>query len=213
MPSPFAVQRKSRVFPEMADPKGRGRKNTILLHPERKTIIKQIILGENNLPGGMTKAAISKRLGLHPDTLVRFRKEHIDEEMVRAVLADVRLSKIEGDTAILNEDRLDVGRTYESLAARVEKLISKAEENEDDAFALSAMENLRKILRDIATMHGKMATNLTVSVNLSQSPEWETLKRILQQVCMEVPAAREPLLRLMRQNVLSITKEDAGVGI
>lgn len=193
--------------------KGSGRKNTILMHPERKTIIKQIILGENSLPGGMTKTAIAKRLGLHPDTVNRFSKEQITEEMTRAVLAEVRLSKIEGDTAILNEDRLDVGRTYESLAARVEKLITKAEENEDDAFALSAMENLRKILRDIATMHGRMSTNLTVSVNLSQSPEWVTLKGVLMQVCDEVPAAREPLLRLMRQNVLSVTKEDAGIGI
>ncbi|MCU0826937.1 MAG: hypothetical protein MUE52_05915 [Tabrizicola sp.] len=197
----------------MADPQGRGRKNTILLHPERKSIIKQIILGENNLPGGMAKTQIAKRLGLHIDTLVRFRRDHITEEMVRAVLAEVRLSKIEGDTATLNEDRLDVGNTYESLARRVEKLITKAEQNEDDAFALSAMEGLRRILRDIATTHGKMATNLTVSVTLAQSPEWETLKRVLQEVCDEVPAAREPLLRRMRQHVLSVTKEEGGVGI
>lgn len=191
----------------MADPQGRGRKNTILLHPERKTIIKQIILGENNLPGGMAKTQIAKRLGLHIDTLVRFRRDHITEEMVRAVLAEVRLSKIEGDTAVLNEDRLDVARTYESLAKRVEALITKAEQTEDDSFALAAMEGLRKVLRDIATMHGKMATNLTVSVTLSQSPEWETLKRILQEVCAEVPAAREPLLRHMRLRRLSITQE------
>jgi hypothetical protein len=197
----------------MADPQGRGRKNTILLHPERKTIIKQIILGEKNLPGGMPKTQIAKRLGLHIDTLVRFRRDHITEEMVRAVLAEVRLSKIEGDAAVLNEDRLDVGNTYESLARRVEKLITKAEQNEDDAFALSAMEGLRRILRDIATMHGKMATNLTVSVTLAQSPEWETLKRVLQEVCDEVPAARKPLLRRMRQHVLSVTKEEGGVGI
>lgn len=200
----------------MADAKpkpGGGRKNTILMHPERKTIIKQIILGENNLPGGMPKTQIAKRLGLHLDTIVRFRKDHITEEMVRAVLADVRLSKIEGDTAVLNEDRLDVARTYETLAKRVEALITKAEASEDNGFALSAMEGLRKVLRDIATMQGKLATNLTVSVTLSQAPEWVTLRRILQEVCMEVPAAREPLLRKMRQHVLSVTKEDGGVGI
>lgn len=198
----------------MADGRrGGGRKNTILMHPERKTIIKQIILGENNLPGGMTKAQVAKRLGMHPDSIVRFRKDHITEEMVRAVLAEVRLSKIEGDTAVLNEDRMDVSRTYETLAKRVEALISKAEANEDDGFALAAMEGLRKVLRDIATMQGKLATNLTVSVTLSQAPEWVTLRRILQEVCAEVPAAREPLLRKMRQHVLSVTKEDGGVGI
>lgn len=184
-----------------------GRKNTIMMHPERKTIIKQIILGEQGLAGGMSKVQVAKRLGMHPDSIVRFRKEHITEEMVRAVLAEVRLSKIEGDTAILNEDRMDVSRTYESLARRVEKLLSKAEENEDDGFSLSAAEGLRRILRDIATMHGKMATALTVEVKLSESPEWVALKRIIQEVCEEVPEAREPFLRKMRREALSITRE------
>ena len=191
----------------MADPKGRGRKNTILMHPERKTIIKQIILGENNLPGGMPKTQIAKRIGVCLETVVRFRKDHITEEMVRAVLADARLSKIEVDTAVLNEDRMDIARTYETLAKRVEALITKAEQNEDDGFALSAMEGLRRVLRDIATMQGKLAQHLTVSVTLSQSPEWVTLRRILEEVCDEVPTAREPLLRKMRQHVLSVTRE------
>ncbi|TDL78117.1 hypothetical protein E2L08_12520 [Palleronia sediminis] len=187
--------------------KGPGRKNTILMHPERKTIIKQIILGEQGLPGGMSKAQVAKRLGMHPDSIVRFRKEHITEEMVRATLAEVRISKIEGDTAVLNEDRMDVARTYESLAKRVEKIIARAEENEDDGFTLSAAEGLRRILRDIATMHGKMATSLTVEVKLSESAEWVTLKRIIREVCDEVPEAREPFLRKMRREALSITRE------
>lgn len=98
--------------------------------------------------------------------------------------------------------------TYESLAKRVERLITKAEQTEDDSFALSAMEGLRKVLRDIATMQGKLATNLTVNVSLAESKEWVTLRTILQEVCDEIPAAREPLLRRMRHHVLSVTKED-----
>mgnify|MGYP001827278638 CR=1 FL=1 len=72
------------------------------------------------------------------------------------------------------------------------------------------MEGLRKVLRDIATMHGKMATSLSVEVTLSESPEWVTLKRIISEVCDEVPAAREPFLRRMRHEVLSVTKEEGG---
>ena len=192
----------------MAGNKGSGRPNTINTHPEKKTIIKQIILGEHGLPGGMSKAQVAKRVGMHPDSVSRYRKEHITEEMVRAILADARVEKVEADTDVLNEERMDVARTYESLARRVEKLITKAEENEDDAFALAAMDGLRKVLRDIATMHGKMAQNLTVNVTLAESKEWVTLRTILQEVCDEVPAAREPLLRHMRHHVLSVTKEE-----
>mgnify|MGYP001094330906 CR=1 FL=1 len=72
------------------------------------------------------------------------------------------------------------------------------------------MEGLRKILRDIATMHGKMSQELTVTQSLATSPEWVTLKAILNAVCVEVPAAREPLLRHMRHHVLSITKDEGG---
>ncbi|MDC0739397.1 hypothetical protein N6L24_14000 [Cognatishimia sp. SS12] len=192
----------------MAGNKGSGRPNTINIHPEKKTIIKQIVLGEHGMPGGMSKAAVARRIGLSPETITRYRKDHITEEMVRAILADARIEKVEADTEILNDERMDVARTYESLARRVERLITKAEENEDDGFALAAMEGLRKVLRDIATMHGKMATDLSVSVTLSESPEWVTLKQIIRDVCDEVPDAREPFLRRMRHHVLSVSQEN-----
>ncbi|QPM89116.1 helix-turn-helix domain-containing protein [Pseudooceanicola algae] len=194
----------------MAGNKGSGRPSVINTHPEKKTIIRQIVLGEHDMAGGMSKAQIAKRIGIHPDSVSRYRKEQITEEMVRTILADARREKLNDDTGLLNEERLDVAQSYETLARRVEKLIRKAEQTEDDGFALSAMEGLRKVLRDIATMHGKMATQLSVEVKLAESPEWVTLKRILREVCEEVPSAREPLLRRMRHELLSVTKEDGG---
>lgn len=186
---------------------GTGRPNTIEIHPEKNAIKRWVILGEHGLPGGKTKVEIGKRIGISAETVRRWRVQYISEADERAILANERISKIEGDTAVLNEERLDVARTYDSLAKRVERLITKAEENEDDGFALSAMEGLRRVLRDIAQMQGKLATALTVEVKLSESPEWVLLREILQEVCREVPAAREPLLRHMRRQRLSITQE------
>jgi len=70
------------------------------------------------------------------------------------------------------------------------------------------MEGLRRVLRDIAQLQGKLAQNLTVNVSLAESKEWVTLRNILNEVCDEIPAAREPLLRRMRHHVLSVSKED-----
>lgn len=193
----------------MAGNKGSGRPNTINTHPEKKTIIKQIVLGEHGLPGGMPKAQVAKRLGMHADSVSRYRKEHITEEMVRSTLAGARTAPVDEATQVLNDERMDVARTYDSLARRVEKLITKAEEAGDDGFALAAMEGLRKVLRDIATMHGKMATNLTVTQSLAESPEWVTMKSILRAVCDEVPEAQPVLLKQMRHHVLSVTKEES----
>jgi len=187
--------------------KNSGRRAVIDMRPDKQEIIKDIVLGRRTL------TEIAKRIGVDLTTIQRYRDGKITEEMRRAIMAEQRIRQVEAETEIVNEDRMDVANTYEALARRVEKLITKAEANADDAFALAAMEGLRKVLRDIATMQGKLATALTVNVTLAEAKEWVTLRRILQEVCDEVPAAREPLLRRMRHHVLSVTKEDEGVGI
>lgn len=193
----------------MAGNKGSGRRAVIDMRPDKNEIVKMIIKRELKTPDSIPYGDIAKRIGVDFSTVQRYREEKITEEMRRKVMADLRVEDVESDTAILNDERMDVGRTYDSLARRVEKLITKAEDNEDDGFALAAMEGLRKILRDIATMHGKMSQDLTVTQSLAASPEWVTLKAVLQAVCDEVPEAREPLLRHMRHHVLSVTKEGA----
>jgi len=178
-----------------------GRRAIIDMRADKNEIIKDIVLERRSL------AEIARRLGVDYTTVQRYRDDKITEEMRREIMAENRIAAIEADNEVINQDRMDIAMTYESLAKRVERLITKAEQTEDDSFALAAMEGLRKVLRDIATMQGKLATNLTVNVSLAESKEWVTLRTILQEVCEEIPAAREPLLRRMRHHVLSVTKE------
>lgn len=182
--------------------KNSGRRAVIDMRPDKQEIIKDIVLDRRPL------VEIARRIGVDYTTVARYRDDKITEEMRRSIIAETRVASIEADSEVINQDRMDVAMTYESLAMRVERLIIKAEQSEDDSFALAAMEGLRKVLRDIATMQGKLATNLTVNVSLAESKEWVTLRRILNEVCDEVPEAREPLLRRMRHHVLSVTKED-----
>ena len=163
----------------------------------QQKIKEDIILGRRSM------FEVAKQVGIADTSVARWMRKVSEEERLR-IVAKNRVDGLEGDAAIVNQDRMDVANTYESLARRVEKLISKAEENEDDAFALAAMEGLRKVLKDIATMQGKLATQVNVQVTLSQSPEWITMREILREVCDEVPEAREPLLRRMRKRILSL---------
>lgn len=181
-----------------------GGRAIIDMRPDKNEIIKDIVLERRPL------AEIARRLGVDYSTVQRYRDDKITEEMRRSILAESRIDTIKADTEVINQDRMDVAMTYESLAKRVERLITKAEATNDDSFALAAMEGLRKVLRDIATMQGKLATNLTVNVSLAESKEWVTLRRILNEVVEEVPEAREPLLRRMRHEVLSVTREEGG---
>ena len=181
--------------------KNSGRRAIIDMRADRNEIIKDIVLERRSL------TEIAKRLGVDFSTVQRYRDDKITEEMRRSILAEVRIEGIKSVTEVINQDRMDIAVIYETLAKRVERLITKAEQNEDDSFALAAMEGLRRILRDIAQVQGKLATNLTVNVSLAESKEWVTLRQILQEVCDEIPAVREPLLRRMRHHVLSVTKE------
>ncbi|MBV1897716.1 MAG: hypothetical protein KUG70_14740 [Rhodobacteraceae bacterium] len=182
--------------------KNSGRRSTLEMRPDKGEIIKDLVLGRRTI------GDIAKRCGVHPMTVRRFREDKITEEMRRSIMAQHRIEGVEADTDIINHDRLDISNTYESLAKRVEKLITKAEANDDDAFALTAMEGLRKVLRDIAQMQGKLATALTVQISLSESKEWVTLREILEELCNELPEAKPILLQKMRHHVLSVTKED-----
>jgi AcrR family transcriptional regulator len=183
--------------------KNSGRRSVISQRSDVGEIEKDLVLKRR------TVVEIAKRCGISTTSVKRHRNK-ITEERRREIMAEARIGTVEGHTAVINEDRMDVSRTYDSLARRVEKLITKAEASDDDAFALAAMEGLRKVLRDIATMQGKLAQSLTVNISLSESKEWVTLRQILNEVIEEVPNAREPLLRKMRHHVLSVTKEDGG---
>ena len=186
--------------------KNSGRRSIIDMRADKASIEREIVLGSRPL------IEIAKRIGISYESVARHR-DKITEERRRAILAEARVSEVEQNTGIINQDRMDISVTYESLAKRVEMMITKAEQNDDDGFALAAMEGLRRVLRDIATMQGKLATALTVNVTLSQSKEWVVLRTILQEVIDEVPEAREPLLRRMRHHVLSVTQEDGGSGL
>lgn len=183
--------------------KNSGRRSVIEMRPDKNEIERDIVLDRRSL------ADIGRRIGVHPDTVRRYGNQ-IPEERRRAIMAQARISEVEGHTEIINQDRMDISNTYESLAKRVEKLITKAEENGDDAFALSAMEGLRKVLRDIAMMQGKLATALTVNVTLAESAEWVTLRTILEVVFLENPEAKRRFLELARHHVLSVSKEPGG---
>ncbi len=187
--------------------KNSGATHTISLRPDKDEIVRDVILGKR------TKLEIAALCGIHESNVTRYFKKHVTEEMRREIIAEDRMTRVKKATGVLNEERLDIAKTYDSLARRVERILTEAEETEQPALALAAVDGLRRVLKDIATMNGQMAQELTVNVSLAQAPEWVTLRRILGQVIDEVPAAREPLLRHMRHQALSITKETEGVGL
>jgi len=147
---------------------------------------------------------IAKKYGLHTDAVHRHSKNHLSEEQRREIAVDLKRERAQAVATELNDERLDVASTYDALARRVERLISKAEEAGDDSLALASMEGLRRVLRDVAMMQGKLAQQLTVQVSLMESREWIELRVILEGIFREHPAAGAAFLEQARRRRLSI---------
>lgn len=181
---------------------GPGRPSQIKTHPKVDSIERDIVLRRGS------RVAIAKRYGVSRDAVERHWVTHLkdDEEKKRKIVLEAQIDEHEQTATALNEDRLDISKTYEALARRVERLISKAEENDDHGLALASMEGLRKVLRDIAQLHGKLAQTLRVEVSVMDSPEWIELRDILEQTFIEHPQAKQRFLQIAGQHRLSIAR-------
>lgn len=166
-------------------------------HPKRDALDRDIVRG-------MAARAVARKYGLHEDSILRHSKNHLPEEQRREIAVDLRRERAQEVATELNDERLDIANTYEALARRVERLITKAEQEGNDGLALASMEGLRKVLHDIATMQGKLAQQLTVQVSLMESREWIELRAILEPIFREHPAAGQMFLEQARRRRLSI---------
>jgi hypothetical protein len=149
-------------------------------------------------------AGIARKYGLQNDAVHRHARNHLTEEQRREIAVDLKRERAQAVATELNDERLDVGNAYEALARRVERLITKAEQEGNDGLALASMEGLRKVLHDCATMQGKLAQQLTVQVSLLESREWIEARTILETIFREHPAAGKMFLDLARRHRLSI---------
>jgi hypothetical protein len=166
-------------------------------HPKRADLDRALVRGDKI-------AGIARKYGIQNDAVHRHSRTHLTEEQRREIAVDLKRERAQAVATELNDERLDVGNAYEALARRVERLITKAEQEGNDGLALASMEGLRKVLHDCATMQGKLAQQLTVQVSLLESREWIEARTILETIFREHPAAGQMFLDLARRRRLSI---------
>lgn len=184
-----------------------GGKSKLETHPDRAVIESDWVLKRRKLQ------EIAADVGMHESSVSRFFKTNLTEERRREIIAEDRIARAEKINGMLSDERLDVARTYETLAKRVDRIVTRAEENEDDAFALAGLESLRKVLKDIASMQKLLSDNLTVTVALTDAPEWLRIRAVFRELVDVYPEIRPTLLRLLNEEKLSITEGDSSAGI
>jgi hypothetical protein len=169
-------------------------------HPRSAELDRDVVRGDK-------LAGIARKYGIKSDGVHRHVRNHLTEERRREIAVEIKRDRAQAVATELNDERLDIANTYEALARRVERLITKAEEADNDTLALASMEGLRKVLHDIATMQGKLAQQLTVQVSLMESREWIELRAILEGIFREHPSAGAAFLEQARRRRLSINAQ------
>ena len=187
--------------------KHQGGETNLHAHPKRDEVVRGLILKQIN------QREACEIWGDNQATVSRYLKNHVSEEERLQIIANDRYERADQAAHAIAGEKMDVAATYNTLAKRVDRIVTRAEANEDDAFALAGLESLRKVLRDIAQMHKLLSDNVSVTVALTDAPEWLRVRAIFRELTDTHPEIRPTLLRLLNEEKLSITKGDPSAGL
>ena len=99
----------------------------------------------------------------------------------------------------LNSERIEVDTGLRRIVREIDALLQRAKSNGDDPMALMSLREMRATLMDLAKLHGSLKQELTVQVNLNESPQFLTLREMILRVLERHPDARSDFLTEMRR--------------
>lgn len=169
-----------------------GRRCTVCAHPFRAKVDRFLLTKE------MSHRALADKYDLGSDALHRHFKSHVTEEQKRQILLDV---KREADQAVadeLNGEAVEIKGGLARIVRELEAILNRAKARGDDPLALVSLKELRGTLLDLAKIYGSLKSELTVTVNLNESPQWLQLRDILLDVFARHPQAKHDFIEHAR---------------
>ena len=151
---------------------------------------------------------IAEKYGISYDAVWRHAdklKKH-NPGRIRELIAEEQSNALRAEVMQHKDQVLDVAAAFNRLAGRVEKILDKAEEAEQPGMELAAAESLRRVLKDIATLQGKMAQTFNVNIAITDQKEWLELRELLAVVFDRHDDAKQTFMALAAKRGLSVAK-------
>ena len=168
-------------------------RNGVEKHAKRREIERQIVSGKSH-------REIGEAFGLSLDTIWRHcEKMKNNRELWEEVVLEVREAQQAKLAGLGRDDAIDIAAAYNKLAERVGKMLDQAERDDQPGLALAAADNLRKTLKDIATLQGKFAKSFNINISLAEQREWAQLRDILDHTFRRHPEAGKTFLTEVRK--------------
>ena len=173
-------------------PAGQGRRPVLMMRPDVGEIVVDIVLERRTLTD------IAKRCGMDYTSVARFRDTYVTEDVRRVVMVQDRLAAKQFEADVLNEDKVEIDGDLRWVIQKLKALLQDAEGDEDRILQLGSLREIRQSLLALAELQGKLNKELTVHLNLSESPQFITLREIILRVLDRHPEAKADFLDEMR---------------
>jgi ubiquinone biosynthesis protein UbiJ len=116
----------------------------------------------------------------------------------RVVMVQDKLAAKQFEAGVLNEDRVEIDGDLRWVIQKLKALLQDAEGDEDRLLQLGSLREIRQSLLALAELQGKLNKELTVHLNLNESPQFLTLREIILRVLDRHPEAKADFLDEMR---------------
>lgn len=193
--------RVKRVLPK--DP-SKSRKNTIRLRPDVGEIVCDVVLGRRSV------AEVSRRTGMHRDSLDRFFKKFVTDDIKKMILADQSTHDEMDEKINAGQDSIQKGLNsiideQKDLYRLLKEKLGEDRDIEDLIPALAQLlrdqgQSYERLLKSYTAL--KERTTITLSIN--ESPDWQALQDVLYLVFEHHPAAFEMFRSLVQERRLRI---------
>ena len=157
-----------------------GRPCTVCESKQRPAVDEALVTGQLSLN------AIGRKYRLGPDSLSHHRRVHISPALARVVAA-------KAEEAVLSGAVESVLARAESLASRIEMMLTTVEAAGQSSAFLAASRELRSTLELIGRLTGELDERPTTVINLASSAEWVALRGTIFKKLEPYPEARAAL--------------------
>jgi hypothetical protein len=175
----------------MKDPPRHGRKCSACHHPKLADLNREVVRGT-------PLNAVARQFGLSQSAVHRHARSHVSEKLRREIAVELTKGTAQAVADDLNGEAVEIKGGLARIVRELEAILNRAKGRGDDPLALVSLKELRATLLDLAQVYGSLKSELTVNVNLNDSPQWLQLRDVLLDVFERHPQAKQDFIERAR---------------
>ena len=189
------MERIKRALPKEA---GGGRRSTIRMRSDVAEVVVDCVLMRRPF------LEIAKRCAVDIETLVRFRKKFVTEEVKRIVLVEDQKAEANAIDTALNEGQDEIQTGLRSIIAEQKAIITTLKDQEDLGGALMGLRDQAATYERLLKSYTALKERTTIVIPIQESPEWAKLQDVLFATFAAYPEAFEAFRALSKEKKLRL---------